>query len=665
MINFKQRIWSPVFDIGDDFSVNAAGDIRHVANTNHYTVLELHRWLQDLADNAEASGNDIIDISRATPSERSTNQIIQLLSTYNIDDDAAEYLYGGSIKQGSGATEEIYAGLKILGAVNNTDTQLMVIQANNYYQYTTTPVSPFWGDQSTGGYNGNATDNILMQILVKCRIAGVDIDQRRIRVQARHWGDTYDFFNVTLAEGENVAAIGTTPDPQNTTAIATVQGWTGGDIPTNTEGYQQIDINDGNGDQPYYSKWTYNTNAAAMKAIWEWIKEITGNDSPEAADPYDMNGELFLGVTHSFAFDAGSGAGTQNEQVVWGTGVTYDNLAGGTFTEGYLVRFSGGAAGTVLHDNGTTYFLMATEDVTDTIAEDETITEYDPSDGSASGVTAQVNTPVPTNQDKEGGSGILLATTGTTTGSHYIQLITGKAPVDDLNIYGRTSANDWDVAGSVTARTVPKVFLGSYTGSLIGAYGVGIDPDDLGYPDTVQDLGGNTRTAPNNVTWYFYGLEVGDRILVGKKAVGNIFDFDEMSLNTALTINGETTIDVGTGNIPADTPASGTLRVELDDGRYRYVEYDSHDGDDGFTLNASYQDWSGGNAAAATNGVMISFLDKAATGDTEQFTIKYNAPRTLWARRRDGGVSPKKTYEAQSALGASGGSATATIIEDA
>ena len=119
MINFKQRIWSPVFDIGDDFSVNAAGDIRHVANTNHYTVLELHRWLQDLADNAEASGNDIIDISRATPSERSTNQIIQLLSTYNIDDDAAEYLYGGSIKQGSGATEEIYAGLKILGAVNN------------------------------------------------------------------------------------------------------------------------------------------------------------------------------------------------------------------------------------------------------------------------------------------------------------------------------------------------------------------------------------------------------------------------------------------------------------------------------------------------------------------------------------------------------------------
>ena len=61
---------------------------------------------------------------------------------------------------------------------------------------------------------------------------------------------------------------------------------------------------------------------------------------------------------------------------------------------------------------------------------------------------------------------------------------------------------------------------------------------------------------------------------------------------------------------------------------------------------------------------MLAFLDKAAASDTESFTIKYNAARTLWARRRDGGATPKKTYEAQSALGATGGSATATIIDD-
>ena len=648
--------------IGTDFEIQADGDVRHVAGTAHYSVLELHRWLQGLAGNEASVGDDYMDITRATPSERSTDQIVRLLPPYNIDDNAAQFLYGGTIKQKSGDTEEIYYGLKVLGAVNNSNTQLMVIQNHEYYQYTPTPGSPFWGDQSGGGYNGNATEGILMRILVKGKIAGTMIDQGRIRVQSRQWGDTYDFFNVTLADGENVAAIGTTPDPQNNTAIGTVQGWTGGDIPTNTEGYQLIDILDGNGNQPYYSKWTYNTNAAGMKAIWEWVKEITGNDSPEAAEPYDMLGELFLGITHSIPFDAGSGAATQNEEIVWGTGVTYDNLAGGTFTEGYLVIFSGGARGMVLYDNGTTYFLMATEDITETIAEDETITEYDPADGTASGVTAQVNTPIPTDQNKEGGRGIILGTTGTTTGTHYIQLIAGKIAVDGLNMYGITSGNDWDVNGSATARTVPKVFVGSYTGSLIGAYGVGIDPDDLSVTDTVEDLTGTTRYPPNNVIFYFYGLVVGDRILVGKKDTGDDFDFSEMTLDVALTTGAEVTVDVGTGNIPADAPATGILRITLNSGKIRRVTYTSHDGDDEFTIPST--DFSG-DPANIGNGVMLAFLDKAAGSDTEQFTIQYNAPRTLWVRCRDGGATPIKTYEAQASLGSTGGSATATRIGDA
>lgn len=645
--------------IGDDFSINAAGDIRHVANTNTYTVLELHRWLQGLADDAECSTNDVLDIARTTPSERSTDQIIQLLGSYNIDDDAAEYLYGGSIKQGSGATEEIYAGLKVLGAVNNSNTQLMVIQAHDYYQYTTTPTSPFWGDQSGGGLNGNATEGILMRCLIKCRTAGVDIDKKQIRVQSRQWGDTYEFFNVTLGEGESVAAISTTPDAQNNTAIGTVQGWTGGDIPTNTEGYQQIDLNNGNGNKPYYSKWTYNTNAAGLKAIWEWIKEISGNDSPEAAEPYDMNGELFLGITHSFAFDAGTGAGTQNEEVVWGTTVTYDNLSGGTFTEGYLVRFSGGAAGRVLWDNNSTQFTVALEDITKTISNDETITEYDPSDGSASGVTADVNVTI-TNNDKEGGSGFLLATTGTTTGSHYIQLVTGKAPVDNLPIRGITSTNTWAVDGSVTPRTVPKVFLGSYTGSLIGAYGVGIDPDDLSASDRVTELGGTDQTPPNNVIWTLSGLVAGDRVLVGKKHGSNFdFDFAEMTLTSTLNTSGIVAVPVNA--IPADAPQTGTLRIVLDDGRIRRVPYLSWTGS---TFTISSTDFTDPDDATSGNGVMLAFIDKAAGSDTEQFTVKYNADRTLFVRVRDGGATPIKTYQAQSSLTNVGGQASATRIDD-
>lgn len=82
--------------IGDDFSVDAVtGNIRHVSGTATYTVLELHRWLQDLADDAAYSGNDLVDITSETPSDRSTDNIISLNGLYNIDADAAQYLYDG------------------------------------------------------------------------------------------------------------------------------------------------------------------------------------------------------------------------------------------------------------------------------------------------------------------------------------------------------------------------------------------------------------------------------------------------------------------------------------------------------------------------------------------------------------------------------------------
>lgn len=74
--------------IGDDFEVQNDKDIRYVGSTANYTVLELHRWLQDLADNAAASGDDFLDITAETPSDKSFDTIINLINSYNIDDTA-------------------------------------------------------------------------------------------------------------------------------------------------------------------------------------------------------------------------------------------------------------------------------------------------------------------------------------------------------------------------------------------------------------------------------------------------------------------------------------------------------------------------------------------------------------------------------------------------
>jgi len=90
--------------IGDDFSIDLNGDIRYTGSGTNYTVIAFHRWLGDLSDDAQAAGNDIMDITKATPSERSTDNIITLNSPYNIDDDAASHLYDGSVIQAAGAT---------------------------------------------------------------------------------------------------------------------------------------------------------------------------------------------------------------------------------------------------------------------------------------------------------------------------------------------------------------------------------------------------------------------------------------------------------------------------------------------------------------------------------------------------------------------------------
>lgn len=657
--------------IGDDLQVAVNGDIRHTSGTAHYTVLELHRWLQDLADDAAAStsGNDLVDIASGTPSERVTDSIINLLGNYNIDDTLSEYLYGGSISQDSGNT--VYSGLRVLGAVNDTDTQLTVVQDHAFYDSAT---APFWGDQSTGGWNGNAAAGILMRILIKTRESGYDIDGQRVRVQARHYeatqGDTYDFFNVQLGTGEAVAAISTTPDPQNDTAKATVTAYThitnsGGTANAPTGGYQQIDINDGNGNQPYYSKWTFgaDTSGDGLKGMYEYLKDLTNTGTSKTCD--GINGDLFLGITHEWDYDNDTGAFNEREKIVWGTEITYDTLAGGTFTEGYYVTIgASGAAGKIGYDNGTVQMTVALEDTSITLLNNDVITEYNPSTGVATGVTAAINVTIVDN-DKDGGEAILLAddTTGDTM---WVQLISGLAPSNNQEVRSQNGGSGAYCLVNLapTSRTVPKIFLGSYTGSLIGAFGIGIDDGDLSFPDTVQDLDGDTNSAPNNVTFTVGGLiSSEDRVLVGTKDLtpADDFDKDQLSLNTTLNSAGQTSI-VCTTAIPADTPSSGTVRVELDVGTYRRVAYTSWTGS---TFTTASTDWTDPDDATAGNNIFISYIDKTAASTSEAFTTVYNADRSLWVRVRDGGATPIKTFESQATLGSGGGTITAIRTSDA
>lgn len=289
--------------IEDDISVAANGDIRRTGGgSDTYTVLELHRFLQDLADDAVASGDDLLDITDSTPSVRATDNIITLNAPYNIDDNLAEFIFDGSISQDNGDT--LYSGLVVVGAVQ-PGTQLQVVQNNGL-------LTSYWGT----GLNADAGAGILLRIMVKTRASGSDIDGRRIRVQARELGDTYAEFSATLGAGNSTAAIFTNSDLNNQTAQATIASWS--DV-TVTEGLSLIDVDGDGNDEEYFVE--LDRGSRTINQLYERTKWLQRRGT--ASTIFGINGELFRGITHSFAYDGESGGPfSQNEILTFGNGAT-------------------------------------------------------------------------------------------------------------------------------------------------------------------------------------------------------------------------------------------------------------------------------------------------------------------------------------------------------
>lgn len=191
--------------IATDFTIDASGNLRQVAafvpgTSSRYTVLELHAWLQDLADNPTASGDDLVSILGSNPSQiagkrnASRPTAITLLPNININDATSQWFKFGSVEQNSG--DDLYTGLKVLGTLLN-DSPIYVVQSNS-------KISKYWADSDI---------NTSFQILVKAKSAGSLIDSGNITVYSRKYGQTYSHFDVNLSAGsEQPAALSTALD---------------------------------------------------------------------------------------------------------------------------------------------------------------------------------------------------------------------------------------------------------------------------------------------------------------------------------------------------------------------------------------------------------------------------------------------------------------------
>jgi len=578
----------------ETFSNGASGDgtINELVHDRSYTPYHLHRLLQDLNDNGDISGDD--DLSRVDPiaSGKDTDEIVNLLGDMNVSIELTQHMYGGSISQDSG--NHVISGLDVQVTSPNSDTQPILIKNDVI-------ITDYWKN----AYNPDSIKGNV-RIMVETRKDGVDFDGKRIKGKLSEYGDNYFIGGTTLGLGTTALAVFSSTDGNNTTASGTVAG-----APYNTivitEGYQTIDYNNGNGATPYGFKIDFGSASSAQ--TYERTKYVSRRGTAETL--FGRDATYFDGINLNFPYDAESGGPlSEDEIVVWGTVVTYSGQTV-NMTVGEVVTFSpSGTKGRLLYDNdggatGTMIFDMngnALPLATDTMA----------------GATGNGDVDTVGTNTVAGTATLIALDDDGTTGNLYLSQLTGITPVDDSEIYGATSNANCVVNGTPETRTVNNQFWGIYTGTNHQTnFGLGLDNSDAIVGDKLPNLLGTTQEPPNNQQGKVTGLKLGDTVTVypwdgtSEDVNGDAEpDFNEMALSIALT-TASTIVDVGTGNIPENTPASGYLRIERDsDNNVDLVEYSSHDGDDEYTLVGTAP-----SAAAIGNDVMRAFIDEEMSAD--------------------------------------------------
>jgi hypothetical protein len=573
------------WQVKSDKGIRYIGGAHGTATANYVTVLELHRWLQDLADDASMANDDFMDITNANPSDKKFDTIITLVNGYTLDDahttPASEYIYGGSIIQGSGGTEVIYDGVSVVAARG------VVV---NVVQNNTVLTNKFWNNTPNGeafaGINPAPASGIAMQFMVKVKTAGAFIDNAALLFTTREWGKTFSEFRIpATGRGVNVVPLTYADDLNNTTGSGTVATWTA--ITNTTAGFKQIDVNQDSSVENYYSEW--NRDTYSINQFYERMKYITRNG--ETGTLYGLAGEKFRGITH--VIDIGT-------------------PTGGTFATGGATPLSWG-----------------------------------------SGATA--------------GTAQVLAN-DTTNHILYVQLLTGVVPGNSVTVTQGAVSATTAASNAVSEKTVSAPFCGASTGSsLVGAYGFTLEYADLAVNDKITAFDGVTRQPPNNVVFTVNGVLSGYRVLVGPEDGSGGLLKNQLTLAGALTGAAVTSVVVNEA-IPANTPSSGTIRIQRADGSYTRHPYSAvNTGTKTFTITS--HNFSTNNAGANAN-TFISYIDGSASGTSISFNTVQTATQTLFIEARFGGTGPNytdsiKPSKTTGSLGSTGGSATISPVSDA
>lgn len=484
-------------------NIRYIGDDHNEASPSYATVIEFHRALQGLADDASSTGaDDELDITDNTPSDRSTDNIVTLNAPYNIDDASSEHLYDGSIIQNGGA--DIYDGFVNFG---NASVQIQIMQngavlADDWWNKSTPTATPThdgsanaatltdssesyttnewvgytiynvtdgsqglvtantgttvtailyggtdndWdvGDAYVFGapLNANAGAGISHRFMLKTRSSGADIDGRRLIGVARRFGNTYSEFKVNgTSRGNNVFALSDAADLNNATSPATVSTWD--QFANDSAGFDNSqDVNNNGTPEEYYSRWDIGGGTLPASPSINDLYEWSKwiTTQGTATTMYGISGELFRGITQQIPYDTLSGTLDEASYLVWGTNVAWDTPLATPGTVGAFYKFS---------ISGAVGQLLALDNDTtagNAIFAIESGTVVDNDIVTRADLTAgdgfTVNATI-LDASAAGGVGVILADDGTDT--VWIQLIKGSPPVNNLPLWEATTSGVYD-----------------------------------------------------------------------------------------------------------------------------------------------------------------------------------------------------------------------------
>lgn len=713
--------------IGADYSIAANGDIRYTGAGTNYTVIAFHRWLGDLMDDAAAAGNDILDITDSTASERSTDNYVTLKYPYNIDDIAAQHLYDGSIVQSTTSGnlgENIYDGILVYAAAG---TYLQVIQNGNV-------VTPnFW----TTALNADATNGISHRFMLKTRNAGTDIDGRKLIGQTREFGATYSQFPINgTSRGNNVMAVTYATDLNNATAAATVKGWT---TIANTEGYQGIDVDGNTTNEYYYSKWdksTYTINQFFERSKWLTKRATSEASCTDTGSDFAVGNATITGQAQSFLNGSNAVLVTRVFAGLKIVGAPTGNLVAKIYTHS-------GTYGTSSVPTSTALATSVNIDVSKLTTAYQTV---EIGFNTQTLLTATTNYCVSFEYAGGDASNYVhvkgLAATGTHGGNRSQNTGTWAATAtDDLNFDVHVSPKMYGVSGELfrgitheVALTTPRT--GSFSATELISWGAGatagtgvmlaIDSVSVGTKMWIQLLTGaapsasvtitggtsaatatNTGTPTERTLSYpFCGASTGSAI-IGSYGLGitasqltasdKLFDLtttqnvppNNVTFTVSGIVSGSDRVLVGpaTGSALNDTqwtitatlsgaavtsvPVSAAIPSDTPASGTIRVKCNSgiykrlpYTSFTGSTFTITSADFSADNATSGNPG-FISYIDTLAATTSASFTAVYLSDRSLFIRVRDG-ISNEaiKTFETTGTLGSAGGSSTAIRTSD-